>query len=69
MSESLNDRAISALSALKIARESIKSDHPMRHAVRTTIESATSMLCDAMNHAERTAWAAKQIIDDYDNSK
>jgi hypothetical protein len=64
MSESLNDRAISALVAVKSI--DVSNDHPMRHAVRTIRDSAQNCLGNAFAQAERLAWTARDLVTEFD---
>jgi len=66
MTDQLATRAVDVLAAVRAISPSL--EHPMRHTVRTLKREAECILSDAFTRAHALAYAAEQIIDDYDKA-
>lgn len=69
MSESLADRAVTTLAAVKSLGDQLPDDHPMRHSVREMKYLAQSILSSSIDEAQRLVFAASRIVNDYDKAQ
>jgi len=67
MTDQLATRAVDALAAIRAIEPG--SEHPMRATVRTLKREAEFILEQAFNRAHALAYAAQDVIKDYDQAE
>ncbi len=63
------DAFISAVTRIGLMEDGISNEHPLRHTVRTLKRTAELILSNASWEAEGLAWAAINLVSDYEKER